>query len=427
MDDEQTYWKDKALYWTDKVRSGHLTKREAWFCLNATVLKTIEYALPATTFRKKQVDSILQPILSIGLPKSGICRNISRKVVFSPPKYQGLGIRHPYIGQGISKLQTIFQANQDMTHQLFEASWVRTMIESGYGVNFLEFNIDWIFPALTFGWVVSLWEFLSEYKITLRRGDRSLARTRRHSRDTYLMQLVQTCFPKLSKTDLLQFNNCRLYLRIELLSDILTADGKAIRKSIWLGTQLNETSGFGPMQPRPSETSWNTWRRILQATLSTNGQGRCATPFPRSMITADWVWFFDESENRLYEKHQNDWRSYSVMLPARRTRHKTYGHPQECTEPGSDLLPVSTYRRGAGFAIDGYGSRVHSSIDTQTTSWWDYTCIQSSGDIDLIQEAITVGETILVVSDGSAKDGFAAAAWIITTERLFALDTYISG
>jgi hypothetical protein len=52
---------------------------------------------------KKQMDYILAPILEVGLPKSGICRNISRAVTFASPKYLGLGIKHPFITQGIKK------------------------------------------------------------------------------------------------------------------------------------------------------------------------------------------------------------------------------------------------------------------------------------------------------------------------------------
>jgi hypothetical protein len=101
-------------------------------------LKTIEYALPATTIGKKDMDRIMQPILELGLAKSGICRKIARQVFFPPIRYQGIGLKHPYITQGIKQIEAILNTSTVFTSKLILKTWNRTKTERGYGDNFLE-------------------------------------------------------------------------------------------------------------------------------------------------------------------------------------------------------------------------------------------------------------------------------------------------
>jgi hypothetical protein len=42
---------------------------------------------------------VLRPVLRFALPKSGICGNFPRVVLYGPKKYQGLGQVHPFAQQ----------------------------------------------------------------------------------------------------------------------------------------------------------------------------------------------------------------------------------------------------------------------------------------------------------------------------------------
>ena len=46
------YLRQKVLTWTDGLRTGKVSKHMAWYCLNATIMKTLEYPLVATTFKE---------------------------------------------------------------------------------------------------------------------------------------------------------------------------------------------------------------------------------------------------------------------------------------------------------------------------------------------------------------------------------------
>jgi hypothetical protein len=78
-------------------------------------MKTLEYALTATNMSKKVVNKVISPMVNSALSKAGMCRKLSRTVVFSPNKYQGLGLKHPYETQGICKTEAIIDSNNALT------------------------------------------------------------------------------------------------------------------------------------------------------------------------------------------------------------------------------------------------------------------------------------------------------------------------
>jgi hypothetical protein len=126
-------------------------------------------------------------------------------------------------------------------------------IETGLGTNFWEIPYNKIKSVVTNGWISTLWEFLSEIDdIKVIRMDDTRNRAFRFEGDQYLMRLLLLTLDHVSGNDIKTFNYCRLFLKVELLSDIITADGKAVRHDIWMGqTNAVQTIGIGewPQQP----------------------------------------------------------------------------------------------------------------------------------------------------------------------------------
>ena len=58
----------KAVAFADSMRTGYLSKNDAWFALTATIMKTMEYPMATTTMDEKEWNSIMTPILLSGLP-----------------------------------------------------------------------------------------------------------------------------------------------------------------------------------------------------------------------------------------------------------------------------------------------------------------------------------------------------------------------
>jgi hypothetical protein len=61
--DEVKYLRERVLTWADNLRTGQIKKELAWYCLNSTILKTIEYPLMATTLTHQDTHQIMQPLL----------------------------------------------------------------------------------------------------------------------------------------------------------------------------------------------------------------------------------------------------------------------------------------------------------------------------------------------------------------------------
>jgi hypothetical protein len=147
--------------WADRVRSGWLTKIEAWFSLMWCIMKTLEYPLMATSLSQKQCDEIMQPILDAGLAALGISRKMNRDVVYGPRKYQGVDIPDLWLLQGILQFW-ITLAHGDaatITGSSVRAVLALHTIELGLPGSFLLHDYDTYSHLATNTWLKNLWHF----------------------------------------------------------------------------------------------------------------------------------------------------------------------------------------------------------------------------------------------------------------------------
>ena len=234
MKDQFKMLKDKASLWAESVRCGHLRKHEAWQALITTVFKTIEYPLPATTLSFQQCDEIVRPILGIGLPAAGICRNISRRVAFSSVTYKGLGLKHPFFTQSIKKLIILLDDKLNLTNSLIQDSLDYCAYECGLGPHFMLSDFAKNKHCVTYGWIASLWEFMSHYQITTHYTKYCLS-----GYSGRIMQQINS----ISKGEQSIFNYCRLYLILEFDVELFTSDFKAFEKVSGMGALVYRWCG----------------------------------------------------------------------------------------------------------------------------------------------------------------------------------------
>ncbi len=231
------------------------------------------------------------------------------------------------------------------------------------------------------------------------------------------------------------FNFCRIFLRVELLSDILTADGHAIRQEIWKGIHNSSISRNGshvwPSQPRPTEKAWNVWRLFLQRILHTNSSGRLEIPQQRIGLVVDWTWAYHESTNRLYHWAHEHILEYSLFRESRnhRIRQQQFRILGSVQDIPLGSVAVTVYHRGPSVLIDGIGMgdrRVLAKLAPIQRNINDYMVYQQVGTDDFLKTAL-IANKLMIMSDGSAKDGLGAAAWIVTSEELFTAGKFIKG
>jgi hypothetical protein len=92
-------------------------------------------------------------------------------------------------------------------------------------------------------------------------------------------------------------------------------------------------------------------------------------------------------------------------------------------------VAVTVYHRGPSVLIDGIGMgdrRVLAKLAPIQRNINDYMVYQQVGTDDFLKTAL-IANKLMIMSDGSAKDGLGAAAWIVTSEELFTAGKFIKG
>ena len=240
----------------------------AWYCLNATMMKTIEYPLTATTLSRHDIHLVMKPLLRSALNKVGVQKNMPRKLVYGTLRSRGLGLRDPYWSQLIQHLQVILRHSHrnTPTRMLLDENMDLVQLYVGSEINFWELPYEVYGSLAPHGWIRHTWQSLSESPLVLRGS--SLAFPRRRQRDIYLMDaFVDMGY---DTAELLMLNECRLYLHAYTLADIVTADGRAIDTSVWLGRRSYSCRYIASdwIQTRdPGRPFWLCWQRALRRTF----------------------------------------------------------------------------------------------------------------------------------------------------------------
>ncbi|CAJ1934887.1 unnamed protein product [Cylindrotheca closterium] len=99
----------KAKEWAKQLWPHLLHKYDVLPLIRTTIMKKLEYPMALTTLNAQQWQDNMSPVLQVCLPKSGICRNFPRLVVFAPVDYQGLGVPHPFGKQVYKHLEMILR------------------------------------------------------------------------------------------------------------------------------------------------------------------------------------------------------------------------------------------------------------------------------------------------------------------------------
>ena len=86
------HMREVAEQWYEKLRVGHLTCFDAWISFNIIVMNTLEYSLIVLKLVESECTSIMAPMLRGGLPNMGMCRNMTRSLLYALVKHHGVGI-----------------------------------------------------------------------------------------------------------------------------------------------------------------------------------------------------------------------------------------------------------------------------------------------------------------------------------------------
>ena len=421
------YMRDKVQDWADKIRTGHLPRHLTWQSLVTTILKSIQYPLPATTLSKEQCKKIMAPILRDGLSCSGIVRTIPRALVYGPKKYQGIGMSDLYTFQQvdhIERIQKFCNAKDHLTGQLIRHTVEVTKLEIGSNGPVFGHNYAQIGHLATKTWATHTWAFLSENGMRIEDDVTDFEKGRTH--DTLLIEsFIESGY---IEDKLRRLNLCRIYLQVVFLSDIATGDGKAITEIAWKGNKdsTRRSQYNWPNQGKPSVADWNLWREALGKTFTSRGK-TLRQPLGNWLINLpNWTWFFEPNEERMYHRKEDSSVVYypkTAGLSSRRAVLR-FRNPLPAAEIPPTALPATVTLQRTQINLTGYAETTipsqeqhlpqslaeHIATTIHKDARWAVAEFVANDNGNIIADSIRQGSCV-AISDGSFKNSYGTACW----------------
>ena len=162
--------RQKTQEFADQIRTGFLNKWDAWYAINSTIMKTLEYPMMATTITEREWDFIMQPIREAGLPKIEVTSKFPKILMYGPKAFQGLGIMHPYLHQELMHLAACIHEGkrETITGELIRASTEQIQLELGLPGHIFEKDYDVLAHLVTDCWLKTVWQFTWKNEIQIK-------------------------------------------------------------------------------------------------------------------------------------------------------------------------------------------------------------------------------------------------------------------
>ena len=420
---EAEYLQLMADQWAERIRIGHLPRFLAWQSLVSTITAKLCYALPATTLTEGQCRKITTKMTEAALFRSGFNRNYPRDLVFGHQKRLGLGMVDLYVAQGAANITALLRYADDrksLTGQLIQTSYQQLLLEMG--TNSLPFFSDfskWKY-SVTPSFLTHVWQFCNNKGITIKSPAASF-RPRRIGDCLLMEQMYNTTSGK----TLASLNQCRIYLQIIWLSEIVSGDGRRIRRQAVLGNREDTayTPFLWPRQNRPSKGAWTEWQQWLKTTFGVAHGNEIVLGNPLGAWTTDHNsrWLVDPGTGRVFDKREMV--EYGPVIKGKtRSGTRQFCSLGRCREIPFLATPATVFRTATGVALEGT-SRILQRQDAQapTLEQWilqqhnDWKWGSLSAPLDNGEEIATAlqGGTCLAVSDGSFRRDRGTASTVI--------------
>ena len=418
-----TYLKQKASAWHDNIVLGQLQLDLAWQASQTTIMKSIEYPLPALTLSEDECKKIMMPIKKATLAKTSLNRTYPLALLYGPKDEGGLGFNDLFVTQGITHIQKFHQHHgwKTITDKLITVSMETTILELGIGRNIFELDYDKFQTLASDSWIKGLWKFCCKYSITI------IDRITRYppllrEGDMFLMEVF--IHEGFTEGQLQKLNLCRMYLQVLRLSDIVNGNGDGFTQAYRMIKDPARKSKYTlPRVSRPGATSIKLWKKALKKTFGlrkgeisyTVGKW-CYTP------TEQWIWFYHETSGLIYQRFGALWRVWK-RASRRGNNNKTFQihyFNNALALPSGSFRATVVQQSHSKAKFTGWDKH-HNSEELETAyevRLEDFPIKNqlTVGDEQYLVEQI-VSESLVAVSDGSyiETDHVGAAAWIIET------------
>jgi hypothetical protein len=430
MLDEIKKLKNAAASWCDGIRTRRLNPEEAWYSLTATILRTLEYPLVATTLTREQCKEIIKPVLKTVLPLYRVQRRLPRALVHGSLRSRGLNIPDLYWTQLIQHIHSIqrHMHRDTPSRDLHVENMDLLQFHIGSTVTFWELPFQEYGCLAPEGWMKHTWEALSLTQLTLRGPNLGLPNERLH--DVSLMDaFVAQGF---GEQCLITLNECRLYLGASHLSHISTACGSRIDQRCWHGKQH-----LSDMRPRlihtyrPTMKDWETWRESIRSTFlfpevqHLRLRQALGEWINKSAVT--WKWWKHPTTRSLYERNQDGtWRKWTrTHRRFPQDKFRTPSNVDAIFLPSNLIRASVTHSRKSSYITVTSTGEARQRVDEPAPATlqerierlpeatkWALKHLQITDNGAAIADAIRNG-TAVAMSDGGLKFGLGTAAFVL--------------
>jgi hypothetical protein len=255
---------EKCSKFAQQMYSAMLSREEALIFYRTICIPSITYSLAVGTFTEKQSLSLQGSLTQATLNALGYNRKTPAAVVYGPSSLGGIGLRHLYAEQGTMQVQIIIQHLRAYTQVgatiLIQLNWAQLV--SGRSKGKMEIpmaNLPHLDDEL---WIQTMRHFLTISHVTLHIDD-IVKPLKKRINDEVIMDVVAV--QSWTNTEIRQINKCRLFMRIESISEMCTASGSHVTNDNWnviIGSGQN--SQLWPIQGHPGEKSVKTWKQHRQ-------------------------------------------------------------------------------------------------------------------------------------------------------------------
>jgi hypothetical protein len=328
--------KTKSDHIAAKINSYMITQADAFLAYEAFYIPALRYSLAITSINQMDFENIQSSATTAFLAAMGYNRNMPRAIVHAPKTYQGLGLRHLYDLQGCDGIRLLLQVlnmRDSSTSRMLKSVLETIQLEAGIGKPILEDlrPLDYI----EWGWIPSIRDYLQHIDAKITRATPTPLTYREH--DQYIMDsaLLQTATYK----ERMLIHRCRLFLQVEVLSDISDAAGESIPE-IWLGPGLPKPSHSTkrwPKQSDPGKEAWRIWKNFITNSYTTyNGKLRKSLgSWTRQNTSRKHASYFNDDFSLLYIQKGDKWKVHRKRCKGQRCM---IFHSNELDE--TDSLPT---------------------------------------------------------------------------------------
>jgi len=349
MDKEYQILKEKAAKYKQVLYRCKFTTTEAKTIYRQCYIPALSYPLPATSMDPVKIQETQNQVTALFLSNMGYSRLFPRSVAFASATIGGIGLRHFGFEQDVQKVISLLKHGRAQTHHwpIMQCLLESYQLYAGIRKPILEDTGP--LPWCPEGWVTSLRHFLFQIQGQILLNTTWSVPERRLG-DRHIMDDARSLH--LSRTEYIDMNNVRLFLRINMLSEITDHTGHRILSTFYTqpdnNAQNQNPSGSTlrwPQQTCPGKRAWQAWKHALQQLYlkspSLDLRHPLGTWYKEHVDTEwQWNWKICPTTRKLYRRQGQRWSSYAPIHQARTS--VQYEQPDnQVTSPPTKAIPVT--------------------------------------------------------------------------------------